>query len=305
MIPKSLLEAKPLGKVPVIVRIHGGFLVTGHSRYPPWFADWILKFASSKGAVIISPNYRLLPESSGKDILEDMDDFWAWFSKGRADLLLKNSGVNISLDHDQVLAMGDGAGGYLAVQLALSYPSQIQAVIAASPMLNLRSRFYAEYYRNKYMVGIQSSMKEVAEHCLWASQQQDNMKPTEGEPPARLIMAFSMIQNGQYLGYFGTEDRGLFPLERVEDLAAAGTLQFPPLFIFHAEQDSAVPIDGTKALVELLREKSPETRVMLHTQDGEHSFDRNATLETPWLSRGLEMISQFWLKNEQQPADSK
>lgn len=127
LIPKSLVPTGQCTARPVIVRIHGGFLVdplitasckrinhvqvTGSSLYPPWFSDWILEYALAKGAIIISPDYRLLPEVSGREVLDDMDDFWRWFRAGNADLCLQSvAPMGTKLDYERVLVVGESAG---------------------------------------------------------------------------------------------------------------------------------------------------------------------------------------------------
>lgn len=72
-------EGSPLR--PVLLRIHGGGLVGASSLFPDFFAPWHLELASRHSALIVSPNYRLLPESSVEEILSDIDDLWAWVQK--------------------------------------------------------------------------------------------------------------------------------------------------------------------------------------------------------------------------------
>jgi len=36
-------------------------------------------------------------------------------------------------------------------------------------------------------------------------------------------------------------------------------------------------------------------KVMLHTAPGDHGFDREATLEAPWLREGLRKVAELWL----------
>lgn len=113
-------------------------------------------------------------------------------------------------------------------------------------------------------------------------------------PPDRLGLTFSVFQNGRLVEFLGSEDN-LFPMNRVENLAAAGTLQLPPTFIFHGKQDSAVPFEGSQRFFDLVREKAPDAIIKLHGKDGDHGFDFATTLETDWLKDGLETISKAWL----------
>lgn len=120
---------------PVLVRIHGGFLVsphrlepqaslndnyqiTGSSLFPAWFSKWILDFAELHDAIIISPNYRLLPEVKGVDILRDMQNFWVWIRAGRPQQYLSSIGrSDVVLDMSQMLLVGESAGIYMSKSL--------------------------------------------------------------------------------------------------------------------------------------------------------------------------------------------
>lgn len=97
------------------------FQVTGSSRYVPWFSNWILDYAIKNQAIIISPNYRLLPEVSGADIMSDMEDFWDWLHKGGLVQCLKGVGHSIlTPDLSKILLLGESAGE-LAPLSILSY----------------------------------------------------------------------------------------------------------------------------------------------------------------------------------------
>jgi acetyl esterase/lipase len=37
----------------------------------------LIQLAKSNGAIVVSPDYRLIPEAKGVDILEDIKDFWS------------------------------------------------------------------------------------------------------------------------------------------------------------------------------------------------------------------------------------
>ncbi|KAI2671609.1 hypothetical protein CBS147355_8601 [Penicillium roqueforti] len=295
LIPRAILSQQELSKCAVMIRIHGGFLVTGSSRYPVWFANWTLDYAISTGAIIVAPDYRLLPEVSGKDILEDMDDFWHWIHSPKFAATIKDAGYgHIVPDIDKLIVVGESAGGYLAIQLALSYPSEIRAVIAAYPVLDLKSKFYTEAYP-KTILGVPNMPNEIIEEHIAAMRTAPlPTVATAADPPDRLKLAFSIFQNGRLLEFLGSEDY-LFPMKRVENLAAAGGLKLPPTFIFHGKQDSAVPFEGSQRFFDLVREKAPDAIVKLHGLDADHGFDFATTLETDWLKDGLEIITGAWL----------
>ena len=52
--------------------------VTGSVIYKPYFAVYLVEFTITLGAIIIAPNYRLMPEHCGREILEDIDSICNW-----------------------------------------------------------------------------------------------------------------------------------------------------------------------------------------------------------------------------------
>jgi acetyl esterase/lipase len=92
--------------------------------------DRSLELAETKGAIMVSPAYRLLPEASGSEILEDVKDFWEWVYKSLPTFVAEKW-PGLTLDLDRTAALGESAGGYLALQSAFLFPSaNIKAVMA-------------------------------------------------------------------------------------------------------------------------------------------------------------------------------
>ncbi|KAH8093830.1 hypothetical protein DFH11DRAFT_1823072, partial [Phellopilus nigrolimitatus] len=87
-----------------------------HAR---WCPLWILELAMKHDAIFVAPDYRLLPEAKGVQILDDLDDFWAWLGRDLNDVVYKAHGLHADLD--KVLVEGESAGGYLALQVGLSH----------------------------------------------------------------------------------------------------------------------------------------------------------------------------------------
>jgi pimeloyl-ACP methyl ester carboxylesterase len=111
-------------KHPVMVRWHGGGFVVGHRMYEPWFAHWLLDLAEDQGAIIVSPDYRLLPESTGRDILSDVAHFWRWLQK---DLSQHMERKNLPRpDISNVLCCGESSGGFISVYCALHLDSMLR-----------------------------------------------------------------------------------------------------------------------------------------------------------------------------------
>jgi len=56
------------------------------------------------------PNHRLLPESKGLDILEDIADFWKWVDSDLKTLVSREGGNQIEVDLTKTWVHGDSAG---------------------------------------------------------------------------------------------------------------------------------------------------------------------------------------------------
>ncbi|KAI9739787.1 MAG: hypothetical protein M1834_006508 [Cirrosporium novae-zelandiae] len=74
LVPKSAEK----GKHPLLAHFHGRGLLVGDRMFGEWFPLWLLQFAVSREAIVVTPDYRLIPEANGTDILEDVKDFWDW-----------------------------------------------------------------------------------------------------------------------------------------------------------------------------------------------------------------------------------
>ncbi|KAJ2989395.1 hypothetical protein NUW58_g3487 [Xylaria curta] len=281
---------------PVLVRIHGGFLVTGSSLFPAWFSKWILDFAEAQSAIIISPDYRLLPEAKGVDIIRDMEAFWKWFhSDGPSKHLAGIGRHDITLNKNKLLLLGESAGGYLAIQSVLSGFARPNAIVALYPMLDMKADHYTkEYY--KPIVGVPNFLHKTIDDFLATLPARKAI--SQADPPARLDLALASVQTGRFLELLGDEPE-LFVLERIQAgnfvSKSDGRPIFPPFFILHGDEDSAVPAEGTRKFLQILDRVDPAARYRAAFRPGDHGFDSQATLEDEWLREGLDWVSSEWL----------
>ena len=81
-------------------------------------------------------------------------------------------------------------------------------------------------------------------------------------------------------------------MDRIEDGA-----RFPRggVFVWHSEQDSVVPVEGTLELKKILEEKDPELKLKVHIGEGEHGFDHQISINDEWFAEGLNEIVEQWL----------
>ncbi|KAK3082289.1 hypothetical protein LTS18_007845 [Coniosporium uncinatum] len=281
------------GNHPLIVRWHGGFLIGGSRLFMPWFPQWILDYAVSKGAVLISPDYRLMPEASGLDILSDLADFWKWVRSGLQQELYRMSDVlgwkqEVNVDTNDTLVIGESAGGYLALQSALLHPNVgIKACIAAYPVIDIKSRFFSEDYP-KPMLIFRENIPVGRLEAHIANTKPGTVVTADGWPPERIDLAICAVQRGRYLDLVGT-DTSLFPLENLE--RANG---LPAIWIYHGKGDSAVPVEHSMGFTKSLRKLRPDAAVQLSLEEGEHGLDAEVSLSTSWIKDGLAIIEGYW-----------
>lgn len=70
----------------------------------------MLQLAKANGAIIVSPNYRLMPEATGLEILSDMDAFWLWLQKDGVEHALQRAATGLRACKSQILVLGESAG---------------------------------------------------------------------------------------------------------------------------------------------------------------------------------------------------
>jgi acetyl esterase/lipase len=143
---------------PLLVHFHGGGLYMGTILEPFFLSRWFclkypaqsllskpdtnaldrpLELAEAESAIVVSPAYRLLPEATGSDILDDIKDFWEWV-RGSLPTYVAEKWPGVTLDLDRTAVFGESAGGYLSLQSAFLFPppsSQIKVAMAQYPAI--------------------------------------------------------------------------------------------------------------------------------------------------------------------------
>ncbi len=146
----SLLVMQPAHRPPgqqraAMVWIHGGGWTGGH---PAMFVPH-MRFAASRGAVAVSVQYRLVKLKhnlwqagvSLEDAVADCTD---------AIRYIRNHAGELGIDPQKIIALGDSAGGHLALCLGvlpLGHDARVNAVIAFNPIVQLRGSNWAKVIR--------------------------------------------------------------------------------------------------------------------------------------------------------------
>lgn len=313
LIPKSIAASTTPRKYPILVRFHGGYLVTGSALYTEWLPNWAIDLVVKNEAILVMPDYRLLPEASGQEILEDVKDFWGWLASGTNGLssYLSELNGNLSVDFGKVAVYGESAGGYLAIRSSL-FPEDFwgqregfngpKAVIAAYPMTLLRKEWYSVASESKSPFGVpQLDEGFLNDHIADIGKGGEKMV-ISADPPARLEIAVTMVQRGRWTEIFKRDgEEGLWLEDVIENVSAKEGENRPYLLTFHGTKDTAVPWEDTKEWVEIYGKKFGEDRVTGVWKEGmEHGFDGSMDEEKGegnWLREELEVVKREWLKN--------
>ncbi|KAF4343940.1 alpha beta-hydrolase [Fusarium beomiforme] len=283
LVPKSL----PSSECPILIRFHGGFLVYGSRDNLQLTPPRILQYALQSNSVLVSCDYRLLPESNGRELLEDIDDVWSWVQNSLNEALGTMTNGKSSADLKTVLLTGESAGGYLALQLALRRPTAFRAVIASYPMIDMRSDHFCKAYAKQMGDYPQIDYEVVSQHL--------RQLPDGNQPTTRAVsnLPIAMVQHGTYTRFLG-DHPSLFPIE-VLDGSPQSALSLPFIWLHHGTDDSEVPIDGSRKFVEKLQELNPEAKLRYKELLGaEHgvSSEINLIQSGEW-EEGLKVLNKY------------
>ena len=260
--------------------------VGGEALFPRWFAAYLVSFILRNNAVLVLPNYRLIPEHNGFDILSDISGFWTWFE---AELPSYVASVcpDVALDTGHVLVAGDSAGGHMAAHSAMmTAKGRVTAMLLTYPMTSWLRRKVASTFMGSPAPGPERIGEYLAK--IVPGETVSSFTPTY-----RMDLSYALSAYGRWREFFGTT-HGLLPIEAIEHAT-----HFPPTYIIHGRQDTAVSVEDTLAFKEkvgrvLGKEVGDSVRVEL--QDGDHGFEVELMEhDTPWLREGLKWVEEQWL----------
>jgi acetyl esterase/lipase len=141
LVPKRLFE----GRLPLFVKFHRGWLAFGGALMHSDFNKWIIDYIEKGPAILVDVEYRLLPESSGRQLLQDVTDFWSWLRDGKLSEQLQKSLPHIEADMSRIMVYGNSAGGLLALYSAFTQPAgTIKEVVLMvwAPFISQRVLFF-------------------------------------------------------------------------------------------------------------------------------------------------------------------
>lgn len=268
-----LTPSKTVTPDTAIIHYHGGFLVIGNKEI--WPPAWLIDAAKRRNWAYITPNYRLLPEASGDEVLSDALDAAQWVID------------NITR---RVIIAGSSAGGYLAVATTaqLISPRPV-AVLSVYGMLDFsHPRYLNPGFTPMHLPTLPQPVLDRIMHQIAETKGQNvtggyqNAPDPSKDPrmgwilalhqaaayPQQLTGVAGMAQKLKDVGLDAVqpEHRKFFPL------AFGLTPDFPPTALLHGLADDSVDASQSVNAEQALKKLGIE--VLLETVEGKgHGFD--------------------------------
>lgn len=281
----------------------------GDSLFQMFFPHWVLDLATIHNAIIVSPNYRLLPESTSPEIYTDLEDFWTWLHSPAFSSLLASTSISgsasvpVEADLNRILLAGDSAGGLLSIYTALAHPKEIRSATASYPWINPSSENFKGTRKNP---PFGHSTPESVYLEYMEALQPGTIKSSISTPESLTLM-LSAGEHGHLStvyerGTEGVDKSILYPTHKIEE--GKGKVEFPRggIAIIHGKQDSVVPVEDVEGFVDRARVIGEELAlqgpgVTLTIKDGDHGFDGDLRYdEEEWLREAFGEAVRVWLE---------
>lgn len=313
-------------RLPLLVRFHGGGLVTGAALHVPWLSPWNFVWALRHRAVVVLPDYRLLPEANGAELLDDLEAFWEWVVRdlqavldvrwGRAGVdaaagagtsaaaVRENKeGGRVVVDLRRTVMLGESAGGWCAVQSGFmkerlkEWGIDIRGIIAPFPMVDMEDDWFnvpgfaAEKKFVEYPKYPDSLVEDLLEKIRRAKEEGRREVMSSANPPVREDLMVAAFQQGRYPQFLRGDLKEIpddcYPMRRISKVQS-----YPPLLILHGLQDGAVPAEHSEHFIEALKKHIPGVQVRLELHDGDHGFDKEFDYQTGWLGEAVRWFEE-------------
>ncbi|KAF4864921.1 Methylphloroacetophenone synthase [Colletotrichum siamense] len=266
----------------VLLHYHGGFLIVG-DRYS-FLPYWLVHACASRGWVFVTPDYRLMPESTAHDAVQDAADAYKWAWSSLPEILGRPVG-SISL-------AGSSAGGYLALSTTVSAIKKPNALLLIYGMLDPSGTRYTTAGKNIFDRPLIET-GPILEAWPMRKTSGEDRKPVSAYPigdPAtdpKFALASALHIDAIFPDYMAglpglarqiaaegitavpEQHRQLFPLD-------FGNLRgLPPIMLLHGANDSAVPLECSTTAADKLKESGVGVLTEFPT-NAQHGFDARA-----------------------------
>lgn len=240
---------------PVVVWIHGGALIMGSRNR----IDRYLQQLVDDGAVVVSIDYRLAPETKLPAIIEDIEDVFKWIRARGPELF--------QADPKRIGVWGGSAGGYLTLTTGFRVQPRPQVLVSFYGYGDLIGDWYSQPSPHARHRTIQMSEAEVRAEVSG---------PPLANASDRKRNGGAFYQFSRRQGSWPREVSGWDPRREAEKFNPFMPIknvsaQFPPTMLLHGTADTDVPYEQSVMMAaELKKHGVPHEFITL--QGGEHGF---------------------------------
>jgi acetyl esterase/lipase len=240
------------GLHPLVLYIHGGGWVSGHTRHSGAFEDWpgVLASLARKGYVVASVEYRLSGEARFPAAIQDIKASIRW---------LRAHASEYGLDRTKAVVWGGSAGGQLAALAATSCGAKALEPVRPPPPPGVTTTPPRPEDHESDCVQGAIAWYGIFDFATVASQ--------SGQPGAQ--MGASGSAPSQYLGCALSSCPADVLAAASADHYANG--RSPPVLLIHGTADHTVPVQQSRDFYSLLRSKGVAVS-LVEIPDVDHSF---------------------------------
>jgi acetyl esterase/lipase len=202
-------------------------------------ANRTLELALSRSALVISPDYRLVPEANGTDILADVERFSVWM-KDELPAIAHRESWHASPDLNCVASLGQSGGAFLAPHSTLlpEWAIDIKVVVCISGTLDTNAPLKLGVPLPRVIMGTRPPPPRQAEALI--RDYIRNIEPgavrTKGDPIDMWPLLICIVQQAWLPRLLGVKaNPHLQLMARLEQMKS-----IPPLWIIHGKEDSIV-----------------------------------------------------------------
>ncbi|KPM45907.1 hypothetical protein AK830_g695 [Neonectria ditissima] len=282
LFPALPLNMAPSGGGEVPEDLAGGPVIVG-DRYA-FLPYWLVHACASRKWIFVTPDYRLMPETTAHSAIQDAKDAYNWVRSSLPGLLGRSIGT--------VHVAGSSAGGYLAMTTAMAAVEMPDSLLLVYGMLDPAGARYTtpgsnifgrpvidtEPVLREFPVGIDKADKKViSAYPLLGDPAQDlrfaliSALHIEARFPDYMtgVAGISKAIAGEGLKAVLEEHRVLFPC------SFGSFAKFPRTMLLHGLNDSAVLVENSFEMAKKLREAGVSVATEFPAE-AEHGFDARA-----------------------------
>ncbi|KAH6871510.1 Alpha/Beta hydrolase protein [Thelonectria olida] len=263
----------------VLIHYHGGFLIVG-DRYS-FLPYWLVHACASRKWIFVTPEYRLIPETTAHAALEDAVDAYEWTRSSLPDLLGHPVG--------SVLLAGSSAGGYLALSTASAVVEKPAALLL---IYGLHDPAGSRYTTPGFNIFGRPAIETAPVLREFPKRKQNEDReiisayalPADPAEDRRFSLASALHIDALFPDYITGVDglsremakRGIEAIpedhHRLFPLSFGNLSNIPRTMLLHGLNDSAVPVECSVQAEKKLRAAGSEVFTEF-PEDGEHGFD--------------------------------